>query len=455
MKMILAIIAISTFIFARNINDFPLRNWDEAWYAQIIKNMASNNHSLLAPYWNGRYYFDKPPLYFWLSLPFFKIFGPGEWQTRIVSATSAILASLLIYLIGKKLFSQKAAILAFLAFLTFGQVIIRFAHGNLDALLVFLILASFYFYLLSEKNRKWTLACGIFAGLSFLAKGYLPGLYSLAIILLYALIAEKKLPRQFATIVITTLLVSIWYYFAGFLKFGEQFISWYLFSPDAGLLKSPLSSFSLSYFMDLARDVGFWWILVILAIIKKVKLARFEKSILIAFTVLTIIYITPLNFLSEKLGWYNLPTYPLIALVVGLFASKINLKAVSVTFISIIIILQVASVIRIENIYPDRSNVGATLGNIAKSIIPTGQTMILDDKDFTSFLFYSNHDEVFVSLPQGGKDWEWWIIRYENLEEFIKENPNSWIITKNLSSLPINKQGEIKAQSQGYTFAKF
>src|SRR3990172_7736955 len=108
MKMILAIIAISTFIFARNINDFPLRNWDEAWYAQIIKNMASNNHSLLAPYWNGRYYFDKPPLYFWLSLPFFKIFGPGEWQTRTVSAISSVFAVFLIYLIGKKLFGITA-----------------------------------------------------------------------------------------------------------------------------------------------------------------------------------------------------------------------------------------------------------------------------------------------------------------------------------------------------------
>src|SRR3990167_9960481 len=116
MKMILAIIAISTFIFARNINDFPLRNWDEAWYAQIINNMASNNYSLLAPYWNGRYYFDKPHLYFWLSLPFFKIFGPGEWQARIVSATAAIFTSLLIYLIGKKLFSKTAGFFAFFTY---------------------------------------------------------------------------------------------------------------------------------------------------------------------------------------------------------------------------------------------------------------------------------------------------------------------------------------------------
>src|SRR3989344_4586388 len=118
----LAVFFLAAVVFFRNIGNYPLRNWDEAWYGEIIKNMASGNYGYMVPFWNGQYYFDKPPLYFWLSLPFFKLFGPGEWQTRIVSATSAILASLLIYLIGKKLFGHKAAVFAFLVFLTLGQV---------------------------------------------------------------------------------------------------------------------------------------------------------------------------------------------------------------------------------------------------------------------------------------------------------------------------------------------
>src|SRR3990172_10778079 len=97
------IIVISTITFFRNITNFPLRNWDEAWYAEIIKNMALGKYGYLMPFWNGRYYFDHAPLYFWLSAPVFKIFGAGEWQTRFVSAVAAIFAAFLIFKIGKKL----------------------------------------------------------------------------------------------------------------------------------------------------------------------------------------------------------------------------------------------------------------------------------------------------------------------------------------------------------------
>ena len=125
MGLIVFILALLVFSF--NISSFPLRNWDEAWYAEITKNMA-NGSGLLVSFWNGQYYFDKPPLYFWLSLPFFEIFGAGEWQARIISATAAVFASILIYLLGKKLFSPKAGFFAFLVFVTLGQIVVRLSH---------------------------------------------------------------------------------------------------------------------------------------------------------------------------------------------------------------------------------------------------------------------------------------------------------------------------------------
>ena len=93
----------SVLTFFRQIDVFPLRNWDEAWYAEIIKNMASGKYGFIMPYWNGKYYFDHAPLYFWLSSPFFKFFGPGEWQARIISALASVFVVFFIFLIGKKL----------------------------------------------------------------------------------------------------------------------------------------------------------------------------------------------------------------------------------------------------------------------------------------------------------------------------------------------------------------
>ncbi len=141
----LGVISGSILIFFRRINVFPLRNWDEAWYAEIIKNMASGNYGYLMPYWNGRYYFDHSPLYFWLSAPFFKFFGPGEWQARIVSAVASVFVVIFIFLIGKRLVNTLTGFFSVLIFLTLGGVVMRFAHGNLDSFLVFFFLGSFYF----------------------------------------------------------------------------------------------------------------------------------------------------------------------------------------------------------------------------------------------------------------------------------------------------------------------
>src|SRR3989304_10586660 len=100
MGVAILILLSSVFVFFSKIASFPLRNWDEAWYAEIIKNMASGKYGILMPFWNGRYYFDHAPLYFWLSATIFKIFGAGEWQARVVSATAAALTVFLIFKIG-------------------------------------------------------------------------------------------------------------------------------------------------------------------------------------------------------------------------------------------------------------------------------------------------------------------------------------------------------------------
>lgn len=451
----LLVTLISTIVFFSNITSYPLRNWDEAWYGEIIKNMSTNSHSFLVPFWNGQYYFDKPPLYFWLSLPFFKIFGPGEWQARIVSATASVFACLLIYLIAKKLFGQKAGLFSALAFITLGQVVVRFASGNLDALLVLTIVASFYFYLLSQKSKRFALLCGISIGLATLTKGWLPAMYSFLTITVYEAILNKKLPANISYILLGSFTASFWYFIAGFLTFGKQFTNWYILQPDAGLARSPFSSFSLSYFRDLVRDIGFWWILIAIAILSKIRLKKDESLAITASIFSVILFILPLNFLSEKLGWYNLPAYPFAAIVIGLLTSKLHetSKKLASIFIIIIFFAQVANVTRIENIYPDRSTIGADLGKIAKKLIPVDDQIILDDRDFTSFLYYSNHQAVYVTLPNGGKDWEWWTLKYKNVEEFTNNHPKSWLITRNPNNFP-TISGEIVVNHAGYDFIR-
>lgn len=439
-----------------------LRNWDEAWYAEIIRNMSEGS-GLLVPYWNGQYYFDKPPLYFWLTLPVVNFFGPpaggGEWQERMVSIVATIAATVLVFLIGKKLFGKTAGLLASLVFVTMGQVAVRFLHGNLDALLVCFFLLTFYLYLLSKNKAIPSVLTGISLGLGFLIKGWFVGLFPLLWIFSYSILSERKLPKNTGVILIFAILSSFWWYVLGILKFGGNFYEWYLLNPGGGLLGKPFESFSLSYFTDLIRDIGFWWVFILVAAIKLKKISSGEKSIIISSILPVTIFIFSLNFLSGKLGWYNLPTYPLIAISIGLLGSKlfgIFPRIISIALISIIMFLQIINVWRIENIYPDRSKVGADLGKHAREIVPAADTLILDDHDFTSFLYYSNHKMVYVLKKDGGKPGEWWILKHNDLENFLDNKEDVWIVTPNLDNLEkVIESGQTEDSYNGYWFLKF
>lgn len=456
-KFILVAIALLSIItFARTINDFPLRNWDEAWYAEIIKNMASGNHRFLMPFWNGRFYFDHAPLYFWLSTGIVKIFGQGEWQVRLVSALSATFASVLVFLIGKKLFNQSCAIIAVLVFLTLGQVVIRLAHGNLDALLIMLFLTSFYTYLKSENDKRYSAICGISLGLGILVKSWGIGTFPLFLILTYSFVKNRSWPKNLHIILLSGFLSFTWWYLWGFLTFGKVFASWYIFNPSEGRLNHPLDNFSIYYFKALIRDIGYWLSIPIAFLFLKTKSIPKEKTILVLLIV-SIVYICSLNFLSDKSDWYNLPAYPLIALIIGYLSSiliKIN-KPLMISCITLLTLLGTYNVIRVENIYPDRSTVGAQLGKIAEKMIPKEEEVILDDPNFTAFLYYSNHKEVYTLEDNKKSDFtEWWKISRADLENFIKNHPNTWIVTKNPQNLPIQNY-QLEEKYNEYSFLKF
>ncbi|OGE11281.1 hypothetical protein A3A60_01965 [Candidatus Curtissbacteria bacterium RIFCSPLOWO2_01_FULL_42_26] len=455
------IIVISTITFFRNITNFPLRNWDEAWYAEIIKNMASGKYGYLMPFWNGRYYFDHEPLYFWLSAPIVKLFGPGEWQVRFVSAVAAVTSTVLIFLIGKKIKDEKLGFFSAVVFLTMGQVVIRFAHGNLDSLLTALFLASFYFYLKSVKQKfPYSIFLGITLGLGMLVKSWGIGLFPLFLIFIYSFTKNNRLPKNLTIIIpIALAAVSLWY-IPGFLKFGNTFISWYLFNPSEGRLSTPFQNFSLSYFKALIRDIGFWFIPIFLfALTNLKKIKKPDTRLLLPLILVSLTYIFFLNFLKDKSDWYNIPAYPLIAIIVGYLIHQLHTgrqKIIYSIIIFVVILLQIYNINRIENIHPDRSHVGAELGIRAKNLIPQGSNVILDDPDFTSFLYYSNQEAVYTLEDNQKSEFaEWWKIKHEDLPNFVKDNTNVWVVTPNVNSLPAQTSPEQIINSlSGYNFIK-
>lgn len=98
-----------------------------------------------------------PPLYYRI-LHLFTIIGNSEFTIRLSSIIPSVLSVLILYLLGKKLFDEKTALLSS-CLLAIGQFHIRYAQFlRMYSLLVLLSLLSTYFYwiIITEKPRLRT-----------------------------------------------------------------------------------------------------------------------------------------------------------------------------------------------------------------------------------------------------------------------------------------------------------
>ncbi len=435
---------LSLALFSLRLTSFPLKNWDEAWYAEIIKNLATRPLSFLVPFWNGQYYFDKPPLYFWLSYPLVKLFGLGEWQVRLVSVIAGTLAVVLVYKIATLFFSRRIGFFAGIIFLSLGQVILRFQEGTLDSLLICLFLAAIYFFISAKGRHSFILLAGVSLGLSYLVKSWLYGFFPLLFMAAYVLFVKKEFLRPLISIFLTSIFVSSWWYLLGYLKFGQTFLSWYLFNPTANNYSS-LPQFSWVYVRSFVLDLGLWF-LPLIYLIKRpphFSLSQADQKKILVFLIPSLIYFIFVNLSADKFSWYLLPLYPFLAITLALFFSLILAAGrPSLRFlITAVFIGQLILIYNFHRLDPDRSLVGTSLGLAVHKLVPSTDLLILDDQDFPAFLYYSNLNKVYVVKPGGGKPGEFWILDYHEVNNLVSSNPRIWLVTnepEKFSSLKIS-----------------
>lgn len=231
----------------------------------------------------------------------------------------------------------------------------------------------------------------------------------------------------------------LWVIPAG-IKFGKPMIDRYLWQADAGRLSRPTEMWSLEFFEYVMRDLGLWMIPGLWLVTKK-------RRRVLPFLVTSFGFILGLSFLDEKSDWYILPAYPLLALVIGYVMRGWNKMIVAG-----LVIAGLVNAYRVEVMYPDRSRVGAELGRYTKNIIPRGETVVLDDHDFTSFLFYSDAGMVYVPEQAGPKPGEWWTLKYEEIPQLVQDKGQVWWVTpKPMIDWPDVSSAKV-SEYQGYSF---
>ena len=271
-------------------------------------------------------YFDHTPLNGIVVGAWAKAFGENTFEKiqlktiRIVPIIFSTISSLLVFLIGFKLFNYKTAIWALLIYST---TTIFSIHGRVvlaENLVTPLLLTSIYAFINFHKkiNAQRTLILGTLAGLTFWAKELgVAGFLSL----LYFFLSEKLKIKY------TLLLIAAFLFFVGlYIAYGTYFdaeVFWKIFGQQSARSIGPDT---LAYILANPIIVNKfyndgWYFLGFFAFFASFLSYEKYKFIIVPAA---IYFLLLLSFLTQKgeMGWYIIPLFPFMSLFMAKFLTE-------------------------------------------------------------------------------------------------------------------------------------
>ena len=195
-KQLIWIIGIGLIIVLFGWNNVLELRAEEPRRAVVSMEMAFFNNYII-PKISGWSYYNKPPVFNWVMVLFFKLFNSfEEWVVRMPSLISLLILAFANYKIVQQWLSKKIAILSSLFFLTSADILFygTVNSGEIDlfySTLVYLqIMSLFVFW---EKRNYLFLFLGayFFAAVGFLTKG-IPSIAFQALSLLALIVYSKE-----------------------------------------------------------------------------------------------------------------------------------------------------------------------------------------------------------------------------------------------------------------------
>lgn len=318
------------FLFFYKLNDAPLLSYDEAWYAEITRNLVKTKNPFYLTF-NHHPFIDHPPFGFILmSLPT-TIFGSNEFSTRFISALLGMLSVVLIYFVGKKLGDRATGVVAAIVLISSMWFMFRARSGNLDVPLVFFSILTI-FLLLKKKKKFFYLGVASLA-LTLMIKTLVGmGILPVAAFLIYRFHFKYLKKTYFKAVGLFLIITLPWYAYNIYLDHNFLYRHFFEIGVRGAENSYGLSALknSLNY---LAIGVGKWYKIFLVALpflffnFIKTKKRRWQiLTVALWFLGFAVFLVS-----SKTEIWHLLPLYPPLALSVGLLPIMIgdlfNLKA--------------------------------------------------------------------------------------------------------------------------------
>ncbi len=193
---------------------------DEGLNAEAAREMLESG-DWVVPYFNFKPRTAKPPLLYWLQAMAYRAFGVNEFAARLPSALAMMVAALMTYRLGRRMFSPAIGLLAALILLSTIQTSVLAHAATPDAVLLacFLLTFNLFWDGYAEGRGRWLWTTGLGCGLAALAKGPIGLLLPVGIVV-YFLIAQRQLRalcdvRLFGGVLVVILVAGPWYALVG------------------------------------------------------------------------------------------------------------------------------------------------------------------------------------------------------------------------------------------------
>lgn len=340
--LLITLITLSIILCFANLDNPPLEQWDEYTNSKVVYDTVESRH-VLTLQMDGQPFFEKPPLWYWITMFATQISGVSNFSLRLVSAVSGLLLILLTFYLGWKMFSYKAGIIASFTLCATRQLFLShptiFAthtlrSADLDALqILFVMLSSLAFFNLtrSTHNKRgffWLITASLFSSFAFLTKGPFALLPAIVYFCFQVINRGKATPsqifKQFLIFNFSFLLVTVPWHLYIYLNFGKEFLNSYLgyHVLQRGMTTLEGHNEGLLFYIQLLFHKGFFFSGEILIIAVGYLITRYQLRIVKDFPLFhgltaTLLILFIITLVQTKLSWYLLPLYPFAALVIG------------------------------------------------------------------------------------------------------------------------------------------
>lgn len=407
-------------LFFYNLGGTSLVDFDEAWFAQIARNILVNKQPLVLSF-NESIFADHPPFGFILMAFSFLIFGVSEFAARFPSAVLGVGSVLLTYFIGKRLFDRTVGLGASLMLVSSVWFVLRSRMADLDTIFLFFFLLTFYFSLNIKINKFWVFPFAAALASAILTKSAI-GMSIIIPSVLYLIVNRIKIPFSFTVkaFLLFFAIIAPWV-IGNILAVGLEFPYYvYQLGTRSGNRFIPnildlLSSLTVQYLHFGVRE---WFYPAVIAFFGSFAFIHSKKELIPIYGLIIFLLVA---FLTNKKTeiWHLIPLYPFFGFLIAFFLYQLVLpvneflnkfslfdKSLIKKFLPVFVILplflltvkQIAEFVDEINLY-DKHVSG--LAYTAKAASGRSEPLYLDNDNFLpSAVFYSNKKVHYTKVEK-------------------------------------------------------